>query len=150
MLATFSRGAAEPKIVSAPDQRAINAERAAPWKSTATSYLFLRTSRRAELICFQVCAEDIEERHALVFTTCNSSTSGREDDRGPELVACGLQSNSCQRSSTTQPMRVSGNAWRKAVAAGNVWIMSPIAPRRTIKRRSILGADFGGDRKSTR
>src|SRR5437588_10010166 len=51
--------------------------------------------------------------------------------------ARGVQSNSTQRSSIIQPIVARGNAARRALAAGKVWIRSPIALKRTISKRSM-------------
>src|SRR5580704_2184386 len=85
-------------------------------------------------------------RQAFVFTVWTWSTSGLLGERGPERGSGKVHSNSAQRSSTTQPKFTSGNTLRNAVAAGSVWIMSPIEPKRTINRlRGVNKAFFEED-----
>src|SRR5437868_12523447 len=69
------------------------------------------------------------------------STRGLCGERGPVREVRGVQINSTQRSSIIQPMVARGNASRKAVTAGKVWMTSPIALKRTISRRCILDGD---------
>src|ERR1700721_3242642 len=53
-------------------------------------------------------------------------------------------SNRCQRASITQSIRASGNASRKAEAAGSAWTTSPRELSRTRRQRGcdLLSADF--------
>src|ERR1700722_15473243 len=76
-----------------------------------------------------------------------------KDERAPDCLRSkaitslmsGLpSSNRCQRASITQSIRASGNASRKAEAAGSAWTTSPRELSRTSRKRwcELLSADF--------
>src|SRR5438477_7707143 len=69
------------------------------------------------------------------------STKGRCGERGPERGFGSVHNNSAHRSSISQPSMIFGNAPRKAAAAGRPWMISPMAPRRTISTRSTRLGD---------
>jgi hypothetical protein len=105
----------------------------------ATSYRSACRSLNPAATRSQVCAEKGELRHCLVFTVWIRSTNGRWGERGPERGVGKVHNNSAHRSSISHPTLALGAAARNAETAGRPWIISPMAPSRTINRRSDRG-----------
>ena len=79
-----------------------------------------RTSFQTLAIGCRVGIVNNDFRHPFRLTGCTQSTSGRCADRAPRLAAPGAHNSSAHRSSMSHPIIASGNASRRANAAGSV------------------------------
>src|ERR1022692_1095550 len=118
MSAGASRGYDAPMRIAAPVEYAASAERIAPCRSSATWYFLARTSRRHDWISLHVSRDSSALRQLENLATCTQSASGLRSEGGANRSELRAHSNSAQRSSTSQPIRRSGLARRKAAIAG--------------------------------